>query len=154
VSGAPRKSGPANSAASEIHFDCSAIIHRTCPVYTGLSGVTAGQRLLLAPTATCDALNARQRAEVRHAHADAPDTQQYMFARPGLCGLLNGVGTSIIARFVAFSQKSASPSVHVCETRPLWPSHKYHKLCVPRVERDPAFVASSTGSRFARTEPR
>jgi hypothetical protein len=34
-----------------------------CPVYTGLSGVTAGQRLLLAPTATCDALNARQRAQ-------------------------------------------------------------------------------------------
>jgi hypothetical protein len=33
------------------------------PVYTGLSGVTAGQRLLLAPTATCDALNARQRAQ-------------------------------------------------------------------------------------------
>jgi hypothetical protein len=24
---------------------CSAIIHRTCPVYTGLSGVTTGQRL-------------------------------------------------------------------------------------------------------------
>jgi hypothetical protein len=34
-----------------------------CPVYTGLSGVTAGQRLLLAPTATCGALNARQRAQ-------------------------------------------------------------------------------------------
>jgi hypothetical protein len=32
-------------------------------MYTGLSGVTAGQRLLLAPTATCDALNARQRAQ-------------------------------------------------------------------------------------------
>jgi hypothetical protein len=34
-----------------------------CPVYTGLSGVIAGQRLLLAPTATCDALNARQRTQ-------------------------------------------------------------------------------------------
>jgi hypothetical protein len=53
-----------------------------CPVYTGLSGVTAGQRLLLAPTATCVALNARQRAEVRHAHAGAPDTQQYMSGAP------------------------------------------------------------------------
>jgi hypothetical protein len=42
---------------------CSAKIHRTCPVYTGLSGVTAGQRLLQAPTATCSALNARQRAQ-------------------------------------------------------------------------------------------
>jgi hypothetical protein len=33
-----------------------------CPVYTGLSGVTAGQRLLPAPTATCSAFIARQRA--------------------------------------------------------------------------------------------
>jgi hypothetical protein len=43
-----------NSAASGIRIGCSAIIHRTCPVYTGLSGVTAGQRLLQAPTATCE----------------------------------------------------------------------------------------------------
>jgi hypothetical protein len=35
-------------------------------VYTGLSGVTAGQRLLLAPTATCDALNARQAIQRDH----------------------------------------------------------------------------------------
>jgi hypothetical protein len=63
MSGAPRKSGLQNSPASGIHFRCSAIIHRTCPVYTGLSGVTAGQRLLLAPTATCSALNARQRSQ-------------------------------------------------------------------------------------------
>jgi hypothetical protein len=34
-----------NLAASGIRGGCSAIIHRTCPVYTGLSGVTAGQRL-------------------------------------------------------------------------------------------------------------
>jgi hypothetical protein len=52
-----------NSPVSGIRFGCSAIIHRTCPVYTGLSGVTAGQRLLLAPMATCSALNARQRAQ-------------------------------------------------------------------------------------------
>jgi hypothetical protein len=52
-----------NSPASGIRIGCSAIIHRTCPVYTGLSGVTAGQRLLQAPTATCSALNARQRAQ-------------------------------------------------------------------------------------------
>jgi hypothetical protein len=52
-----------NSPVSGIRFGCSAIIHRTCPVYTGLSGVTAEQRLLLAPTATCGALNARQRAQ-------------------------------------------------------------------------------------------
>jgi hypothetical protein len=37
-----------NLAASGICRGCSAIIHRTCPVYTGLSGVTAGQRLLRA----------------------------------------------------------------------------------------------------------
>jgi hypothetical protein len=52
-----------NSPVSGIRIGCSAIIHRTCPVYTGLSGVTAGQRLLQAPTATCSALNARQRAQ-------------------------------------------------------------------------------------------
>jgi hypothetical protein len=37
-----------NLAASGIHSGCSAIIHRTCPVYTGLSGATTGQRLLRA----------------------------------------------------------------------------------------------------------
>jgi hypothetical protein len=37
-----------NLAASGICSGCSAIIHRTCPVYTGLSGATAGQRLLRA----------------------------------------------------------------------------------------------------------
>jgi hypothetical protein len=34
-----------NLAASGIRNRCSAIIHRTCPVYTGLSGVTSKQRL-------------------------------------------------------------------------------------------------------------
>jgi hypothetical protein len=52
-----------NSPVSGIRNGCSAKIHRTCPVYTGLSGVTAGQRLLQAPTATCSALNAHQRAQ-------------------------------------------------------------------------------------------
>jgi hypothetical protein len=37
-----------NSAASGIQNGCSAIIHRTCPVYTGLSGATPEQRLLRA----------------------------------------------------------------------------------------------------------
>jgi hypothetical protein len=37
-----------NFASSGIRNGCSAITHRTCPVYTGLSGVTAGQRLLRA----------------------------------------------------------------------------------------------------------
>jgi hypothetical protein len=37
-----------NSPASGKPSGCSAIIHRTCPVYTGLSGVPAGQRLLRA----------------------------------------------------------------------------------------------------------
>jgi hypothetical protein len=45
VSSAPRKSGLRNSPASENCNGCSAIIHRTCPVYTGLSGVTTEQRL-------------------------------------------------------------------------------------------------------------
>ena len=34
-----------------------------CPVCTGLSGASAGQRLLQAPTATCGAFIARQRAQ-------------------------------------------------------------------------------------------
>ena len=34
-----------------------------CPVCTGLSGASAEQRLLQAPTATCSALTARQRAQ-------------------------------------------------------------------------------------------
>jgi hypothetical protein len=37
-----------NLVASGNCSGCSAIIHRTCPMYTGLSGVTAGQRLLRA----------------------------------------------------------------------------------------------------------
>ena len=48
MSGAPRKSGLRNSPASGKRSGCSAIIHPTCPVYTGLSGVTAEQRLLRA----------------------------------------------------------------------------------------------------------
>jgi hypothetical protein len=52
-----------NLAASGIRDGCSAIIHRTCPVYTGLSGVTAGQRLLRRQRLPADALNARQRAQ-------------------------------------------------------------------------------------------
>jgi hypothetical protein len=45
VSGAPRKRGLRNLEASGTHSGCSAIIHRTCPVCTGLSGATAEQRL-------------------------------------------------------------------------------------------------------------
>jgi hypothetical protein len=52
-----------NLAASGIRNGCSAIIHWTCPVYTGLSGVTAGQRLLRRQQLPADALNARQRAQ-------------------------------------------------------------------------------------------
>jgi hypothetical protein len=37
-----------NSPVSGIREGCSAIIHRTCPVCTGLSGATSGQRLLRA----------------------------------------------------------------------------------------------------------
>jgi hypothetical protein len=48
VFGAPRKSGLRNSPTSGNRSGCSAIIHRTCPVYTGLSGATTEQRLLRA----------------------------------------------------------------------------------------------------------
>jgi hypothetical protein len=60
-----------------------------CPVYTGLSGVhrtdwcNSGATAISAPTATCDALNARAaRVEVRHAHAGAPDNLQCMSGAP------------------------------------------------------------------------
>jgi hypothetical protein len=64
-----------NSTASGIHLGCSAIIHRTCPVYTGLSGVTAGQRLLRrqrSPAAHCMRARARRsqaRARRRTGHS-------------------------------------------------------------------------------------
>ena len=57
--------------------------------FTGLSGVhrtvrcNSGATAISAPTATCDALNARAaRAEVRHAHAGAPDNLQCMSGAP------------------------------------------------------------------------
>jgi hypothetical protein len=46
VSGAPRGRGSRTWQPRIFANGCSAIIHRTCPVYIGLSGVTAGQRLL------------------------------------------------------------------------------------------------------------
>jgi hypothetical protein len=52
-----------NLAASGIRDGCSAIIHRTCPVYTGLSGATTGQRLFRRQRLPASALNARQRAQ-------------------------------------------------------------------------------------------
>jgi hypothetical protein len=45
VSGAPRKRRLRNSPASGTHSSRSTIIHRTCPVCTGLSGATPEQRL-------------------------------------------------------------------------------------------------------------
>jgi hypothetical protein len=50
-------------AASGIRNGCSAIIHRTCPVYTGLSGVTTEQRLFRRQRLPASALNARQREQ-------------------------------------------------------------------------------------------
>jgi hypothetical protein len=76
MSGAPRKGGLRNSSASGIHFSCSAKIHRTVRCNSGATAISA-------PTATCDALNARAaRAEVRHAHAGAPDNLQCMSGAP------------------------------------------------------------------------
>jgi hypothetical protein len=51
-------------------------VHRTVRCNSGATAISA-------PTATCDALNARAaRAEVRRAHTGAPDTQQYMSGAP------------------------------------------------------------------------
>ena len=71
-----------NLAASGIRSGCSAIIHRTCPVHTGLSGEPAEQRLLRANGRLQRIKCAPARAEVRHAHAGAPDTLQYMSGAP------------------------------------------------------------------------
>jgi hypothetical protein len=57
-----------NSPASGIR---SAIIHQTCPVYTGLSGEPAEQRLLRDNGHLQSHL---MRAEVRHARSGVPDT--------------------------------------------------------------------------------
>ena len=72
MSGAPTKSGLRNSPTSGIHFGHSAIIHRTVRCNSGATAI-------LAPTATCDAFNARQKRAVdRHAGAGAPDNLQFM----------------------------------------------------------------------------
>jgi hypothetical protein len=76
MSGAPRKSGLRNSPTSGIHSSCSAKIHRTVRCNSGATAISA-------PTATCDTFNARAaRAEVRHAHAGAPDNLQFMSGAP------------------------------------------------------------------------
>jgi hypothetical protein len=56
MSGAPRKRGLRNSPASGIHYSRSAKIHRTVWCNSGATTISA-------PTATCDALNARQSAQ-------------------------------------------------------------------------------------------
>ena len=54
-----------------------------CPVYTGLSGATAGQRLFRRQRLPATHLmRAQKRAVVRHAGAGAPDTLQYMSGAP------------------------------------------------------------------------
>jgi hypothetical protein len=54
---------PPELASFENSFQLLRYNSPDCPVYTGLSGVSTEQRLLLAPTATCGAFNARQRAQ-------------------------------------------------------------------------------------------
>jgi hypothetical protein len=76
MSDAPRKSGLRISPASGIHFSRSAIIHRTVRCNSGATATSGAngylRRIKCAPA----------RAEVRHAHAGAPDTQQYMSGAP------------------------------------------------------------------------
>jgi hypothetical protein len=78
MSGAPRKSGLRNSPASCFHFGCSAKIHRTvrctpdCPVYTGLSGVTVGQRLPAAHLLRASARRGQARPCWRTGHSTVP----------------------------------------------------------------------------------
>jgi hypothetical protein len=75
----PQRRATLNSPASDFR---SAIIHRTCPVHTGLSGEPAEQRLF-APTVDCNALNARQRAQRSRARAGGtPDSLQDLSGAP------------------------------------------------------------------------
>jgi hypothetical protein len=76
MSGAPRKGGLRNSPASGFHFCRSAIIHRTVRCICGATATSGAngylQRIYCAPA----------RAELRHAHAGAPDTLQNMSGAP------------------------------------------------------------------------
>jgi hypothetical protein len=63
MSGAPRKSGLRNSPASGKHRGSSAIIHRACPVCTGLSGATPEQRLFQRQRLPATHLMRAQRAQ-------------------------------------------------------------------------------------------
>jgi hypothetical protein len=65
-----------NLAASGICNGCFAIIHRTVRCNCGATATSA-------PMATCECIKcAPACAEVRHAHAGAPDTLQYMSGAP------------------------------------------------------------------------
>jgi hypothetical protein len=76
----PQGRATLNSPASGIR---SAIIHRTCPVHTGLSGEPAEQRLLPRATVDCNALNARQRTQRSRARAGGtPDSLQDLSGAP------------------------------------------------------------------------
>jgi hypothetical protein len=75
----PQGRATLNSLASGIR---SAIIHRTCPVHTGLSVEPAEQQLLRRQRSPAEALNAPERAEVRHARDGAPDSLQYLSGAP------------------------------------------------------------------------
>jgi hypothetical protein len=71
----PREERLWNSPALGI---CTAIIHRTCPVYTDCP-VSQRSNGYFAPTVTCRSIKCEpERAEVRHARSGAPDTLQYM----------------------------------------------------------------------------
>jgi hypothetical protein len=63
MSGAPWKNGPPELASLGFSFQPLRYNSPDCPVCTGLSGASAEQRLLQAPTATCTAFIARQRAQ-------------------------------------------------------------------------------------------
>jgi hypothetical protein len=69
-----RNEATLNSPASGIRNGYSAIIHRTCPVYTRLSGVSTEQRLLRRQRSPAGALNARQSAQKSGTHKKAHRT--------------------------------------------------------------------------------
>jgi hypothetical protein len=76
VSGAPREVVLRNSPASGFHSSRSAIIHRTVRCICGATATSGANGYLL--RIYC----APARAEVRHAHAGAPDSEQCMSGAP------------------------------------------------------------------------
>jgi hypothetical protein len=111
-----------NSAVSGIRNGCSAIIHRTCPVYTGLSGVTAGQRLLWRQRSPAGALIARQSAQKSGTREQAHRTLysvcpvRHLTSRQALRQSSNGRNPNVRVTWLAHRTVRCAPDCPVHHT--------------------------------------